>query len=98
MQKLIAITVLICIVFSILFFIYKEGQGRGQDKEIKEQQQNQIKIQNEVIKEKQQVVKRKQINKSKPTAIIKDEKIILLDNDSNLGWLYQNRCKDCKGR
>jgi CRISPR/Cas system CSM-associated protein Csm4 (group 5 of RAMP superfamily) len=98
MQKLIVITVLICIIFSILFFIYKEGQGKGQDKEIKKQQQNEIQIQHEIIEEKKQIVKRKHVNKSKPTAIIKDKKIVLLNNDSNFSWLYENRCKDCQSR
>ncbi len=98
MNRLLLIVGLIGLILLVLFLIYKEGLKNGEIKEIKKQQEIDIKIQHEVIKEKQQIVKRKQINKSKPTAIIENEKIILLDNNSNLGWLYQNRCKDCKGR
>lgn len=98
MYRLLIIAGFIAAILAIIFFIYKEGEKKGEIKEIKKQQEIEIKIQDEVIEESKQIIKRKQINKSKPTAIIKDKRIILSDSDTNLGWLYQNRCKDCKSR
>ena len=97
-NKILIISGLIGLFLLVLFLIYKEGEKKGEIKEIKKQQEIEIKIQDEVIEESKQIIKRKQINKSKPTAIIKDKRIILSDSDTNLGWLYQNRCKDCKSR
>lgn len=82
----------------IIFKFYQEGKQDGANEKIIEQQENQIKIQKEVIEEKKQVAKRTQLNKSKPTITFKDEEIDLFNTNSNIGWLYANRCKDCKGR
>ena len=98
MSKLLIISALVGVVASFLFFIYKEGESKGKVTEIKKQQKIEIEIQNEVIKEKKEIVKRKQISKSKATVYIKNGNIDWSNTDSNLGWLRKNRCKDCKSR
>ena len=85
MNKLLIFAGFIGTIFLILFFVYKEGEKKGTVTEVKKQQETEIKVQNEVIKEKKKVIRRKVIAKSVST------------ND-NLNWLRQNRCKDCKGR
>lgn len=85
MNKLLIISGLIVTIFMILLFIYKEGEKKGTITEIKKQQEVEIKVQDEVIKERKEIIKRKAINKS-------------ISTNANLEWLQQNRCKDCKGR
>ena len=95
MNKILIASGIITIILLFLYGIYREGQKNGQIKEIKKQQEIEIKIKDEILEEKKQIIKRKQVNKSKPTVTIKNEKINLSDANSNLGWLYQNRCKNC---
>jgi len=95
MNKILIASGIITIILLFLYGIYRKGQKNGQIKEIKKQQEIEIKIKDEILEEKKQIIKRKQVNKSKPTVTIKNEKINLSDANSNLGWLYQNRCKNC---
>lgn len=81
--NIVIITFIILCIF--IFLIYKEGETKGEVKEIKKQQQSEIIIQNEVIKEKQAVFKRRAVFK------------VPLAND-NLKWLRKNRCRDKNGK
>lgn len=85
MIKLWTFIAIIGIVGLIIFFIHNEGENKGKANEVVKQQEQQIKIQNEIIEEKKQIQIRKVINKSIPT-------------NSNIDWLRKNRCKDCQSR
>jgi hypothetical protein len=85
MNKLLIIAGLLGAVVLFLLSIYKEGEKIGSIIETVKQQKIEIKVQDEVIQERKQVIKRKVIAKSVSTNV-------------NLDWLRSNRCKDCKGR
>lgn len=84
-------------IFTLFYFIYKEGGDNRENKIRKEQQEIEIKIQKDIVEETKQVLKRRTENKSKLTGKKKDGKIDWSDSNTNLGWLRKNRCKDCKG-
>jgi uncharacterized protein YpmB len=65
--------------------IRNQALQQGKQEETVKQQTQTITIQNEVIKERKKVVKRKNINRTIPT------------ND-NLLWLKAHRCKDCQSK
>ena len=85
MNKILAFIGVVIFISSILFYIYKEGEQKGKTKEIKQNQELEIKIKDEIIIEQKQIIKRKEARKS------------ITAND-NLKWLYENRCKDCKNK
>ncbi len=97
MSKLYLIISTILILISLLFGLYKKGEYNGRMIEAKKQQKIDLEIKDSIIRSKKEVEKRRQFNESKPTIIIKNEKIDLLNIDSNLGWLHQRRCKNCRG-
>jgi hypothetical protein len=82
MNKLFALIGVVTFIGTILFLIYKEGEQKGAVKEIKQNQEIELKVKNEIIKENKKIIKRKAISKS-------------ISNNDNFNWLLKNRCKDC---
>jgi len=78
MSRLLMIGGLLAFLLWLVYYI----ESNGQNKEIIEQQKIETVIQHEVIKEKKQVFKRRQINNS-------------VTDDANVEWMFKNRCKDC---
>ena len=85
MNKILAFIGVVVLISTILFFIYKEGEQKGKTKEIKQNQEIEIKIKDEIIVEQKQIIKRKEARKS-------------ITTNDNLKWLRENRCKDCKSK
>jgi hypothetical protein len=69
-------------LLAFLLWLVYYIESNGQNKEIIEQQKIETVIQHEIIKEKKQVFKRRQINNS-------------VTDDANVEWMFKNRCKDC---
>lgn len=78
MSRLLMIGGLLAFLLWLVYYI----ESNGQNKEIIEQQKIETVIQHEIIKEKKQVFKRRQINNS-------------VTDDANVEWMFKNRCKDC---
>ena len=85
MNKLLAFIGVVAFISAILFFIYKEGESKGKTQEIKQNQEIELKVKDEIIIEQKEIVKNKQIDRISTT-------------DENLDWLRKNACKDCKSR
>lgn len=83
MNKLLAFIGVVAFVGAILYFIYKEGENKGKIEEVKKNQEIEIKVKDEIIVEQNEIIKRKESRKFNTS-------------DSNLEWLYKNRCKSCK--
>lgn len=73
----------ISFVIILIFYFYIQGQKKGENIQKINYQQEQIEVQNEIIKENKKVFARKVINKSYTT-------------ESNVSWLQQNICQDCQ--
>lgn len=97
MSKLLVIAT-ISVIIALIVLIYKEGESKGKNKEVIKQQEVDIKIKNEIIEDTKQIYKRKQIDKTKPTGVIKNDKVDWTNANTNLGWLYQNRNKNRQSR
>ncbi len=85
MNKLIIVAGFTSIIGAVVFFIYKEGESKGKITEIKKQQEIEIKIQHDIVRENKEIIKRREVNESIATV-------------DNLNWLLKSRCKNCKGR
>jgi hypothetical protein len=83
MSKFLAFIGIVAFVGTIIYFIYKEGENKGKIEEVKKSQEIEIKIKNEAIVEQNEIIKRKESRKFNTS-------------NSNLEWLYKNRCKNCK--
>jgi len=94
----ISIGVVLTFIYMIKTNAYNEGCNACKIEEIKKQQDVEIKTQNDIINEANQVFKNRRVDSSKVTISLKNEKIDFSNTDSNLGWLYQKRCKDCQSR
>lgn len=83
-KKIVALALIISTAFFI-YKVYKEGKKSGTNQIKIEVQEQQIEIQNEIIKEKKQIEIRKAISRSK-------------SSNDNLNWLQTHRCKDCNSK
>lgn len=79
-MSIISRVLLIVSIFTIIFIF---GFQEGKNSEKFKQEQNQIEIQNEILKSSRQIFKRKAVNKS-------------IGSDDNIEWLQKNRCSDCQ--
>lgn len=85
MNKILAFIGVVIFIGSILLFIYKEGEQKGEIKVIKQKQELEIKIKDEIIEDTKKTIKHKQIDR-------------VVVTNKNLEWLHENACKDCKSR
>jgi uncharacterized membrane protein len=83
MDKIYQILAIISLIFFALFFWIQHEKKSAKNEITIEKQEEQIQVQNEIIKENKEVFERKTINKS-------------FTSNANLQWLYQNICKNCK--
>lgn len=79
-----ALAALAIIILLIFFWLMRERKS-AKNEIIVEKQQEQIEVQNEVIKDKKIISQRQAVARAVST------------ND-NLAWLRQHRCKDCESR
>lgn len=84
-MKKYLILILSSLVIAGLFLFYRFAKHNGKTEEVVKQQEQQIEIQNEVIKDKKIISQRQAVARAVST------------ND-NIVWLREYRCKDCKSR
>ena len=79
MNKVIATLLISIAIFS---YIFLKGEKEGKEQVTIKDQQQQIGVQNEIIKQSSQVIQRRHI-------------FIAVSPNANLDWMRQHRCPDC---